>query len=47
MPAVDAKHVGLHLGPSKEAREQIAYGDVILINKTDLVSEAEVEALER
>ena len=44
---VDAKHVGLHLGPSKEAREQIAYGDVILINKTDLVSEAEVEALER
>ena len=44
---VDAKHVGLHLNDSKEAREQIAYGDVVLINKTDLVSDAELDALEK
>jgi G3E family GTPase len=44
---VDARHIGLHLGTSKEAREQIAYGDVVLLNKTDLVTEEELGALER
>jgi G3E family GTPase len=44
---VDAKHVALHLGDSDECKEQIAFGDVIILNKTDLVSEAELAALER
>ncbi|HLF92089.1 MAG TPA: GTP-binding protein, partial [Planctomycetota bacterium] len=44
---VDAKHIGLHLGTSKEAREQIAYGDVVLLNKTDLVADADLDALEK
>lgn len=44
---VDARHIGLHLGSSREAREQIAYGDVVLLNKTDLATEAELDALER
>src|SRR5213080_3422487 len=35
---VDAKHVHLHLDDSDECREQVAFADVILLNKTDLVS---------
>ena len=34
---VDAKHVGLHWD-TEETREQIAFADVLLINKTDLVN---------
>ncbi len=44
---VDAKHVGARLDDSREAREQVAFADQIVLNKTDLVSEdqlAEVEA---
>ncbi len=44
---VDAKHAELHLDDSDEASSQIAFADVILINKIDLVDDAEVEALER
>ena len=44
---VDAKHIGLHWSTSKEAREQIAYGDVVLLNKADLVADAELDALEK
>lgn len=43
---VDAKHVWQHLGDSDEVKEQIAFADVILLNKTDLVSEEELESLE-
>jgi G3E family GTPase len=44
---VDAKHIGPRLDDSREAREQIAFADQIVLNKTDLVSEAELEAVER
>jgi G3E family GTPase len=43
---VDAKHVALHIDESEECREQIAFGDVIVLNKTDLASESDVTELE-
>jgi G3E family GTPase len=43
---VDAKHVQLRLDDSKEAREQIAFADQIVLNKTDLVSEGELKEVE-
>jgi G3E family GTPase len=43
---VDAKHVLLRIADSKEAREQIAFADQIVLNKTDLVSEAELAQVE-
>lgn len=42
---VDAKHIHQHWD-ADEAQEQIAFADVILLNKTDLVSEDELTALE-
>lgn len=44
---VDARHILLHLDDSPEALEQIAFADVILLNKTDLVEPADLDALER
>ena len=43
---VDAKHLPLRLADSKEAVEQIAFADQIVLNKTDLVSEDELKAVE-
>ena len=43
---VDAKHVLLRLSDSREAREQIAFADQIVLNKTDLVSEDDLRMLE-
>jgi G3E family GTPase len=43
---VDTKHIGLHFDDMREVREQIGFADVILLNKTDLVSPAELETIE-
>ncbi len=43
----DAKHLVQRLEDSHEAEEQIAFADVILLNKTDLVSTEELAAVER
>jgi G3E family GTPase len=43
---VDAKHVVEHLDSSDEVKEQIAFADVILLNKTDLVSPAQVQEVQ-
>lgn len=44
---VDAANYSLDLFNSEAAHSQIAYGDVILLNKTDLVTETELTDLER
>ncbi|MBX3628515.1 MAG: GTP-binding protein [Nitrosomonas sp.] len=43
---VDAKHVVEHFNDSDEVKQQIAFADVILLNKTDLVSSSALDALE-
>jgi len=43
---IDSKHVSMHIDTSSECKEQIAFGDVILLNKTDLVSDDELSKLE-
>jgi G3E family GTPase len=43
---VDAKHILLRLSDSREAKEQIAFADQIVLNKTDLVSDADLKLIE-
>ncbi|PSB02564.1 CobW family GTP-binding protein [Merismopedia glauca] len=43
---VDAKHIHQHWD-ADEAVEQIAFADIILLNKTDLVTPTDLEALEQ
>ena len=43
---VDAKHLPLRLKDSREAEDQIAFADVVVINKTDLVTPEELAVIE-
>lgn len=43
---VDAKHLPDEIERAHEAQEQLAFADIVILNKTDLVSEQELEAVE-
>ncbi|MCA1728335.1 MAG: GTP-binding protein [Actinobacteria bacterium] len=43
---VDSKHIEQHLDDGQEAVEQIAFADLVLLNKTDLVSREHLSDLE-
>ncbi|MEM5470135.1 GTP-binding protein [Hoeflea sp. AS60] len=44
---VDARHLPARLKDSREAEDQIAFADVVILNKTDLVTPEELESVER
>ncbi len=44
---VDARHAPQHLDEGHEAQEQVAFADILLLNKTDLVGETELQSLEK
>lgn len=43
---VDAAHIDQQLGRSDESSEQVAFADVLILNKTDLVSDESLDELE-
>ena len=43
---VDAKHIFQQLGSSPEAKEQIAFADMVLLNKIDLINPEDLPELE-
>lgn len=43
---VDAKHIRGQLTETEEAVEQVAYADLVLLNKTDLATAEELDAIE-
>lgn len=43
---IDAAHINQQLGRSDESSEQVAFADVLVLNKTDLVTAESVDALE-
>ena len=43
---VDAKHIWEHIDDSDEAKEQVAFADVIMLNKIDLVAPQDLDKLE-
>jgi G3E family GTPase len=44
---VDARHFEQHVDELNEPAEQVAFADLVLLNKTDLVDEAALERIER
>jgi G3E family GTPase len=44
---IDAKHVEQHLEEVEQTAEQVAFADVLLLNKTDLVPPADLARIER
>ena len=44
---VDAHHIARHIEDTHEAEEQIAFADVILLNKCDLVPAEKLDGLEK
>ena len=47
VPMVDAKHAPQHLDDGHEAQEQVAFADVLVLNKTDLVDEQQLQQPEQ
>jgi G3E family GTPase len=43
---VDAKHLSLEIDRAPEAQEQIAFADIVVLNKTDTVPDTELQAVE-